>query len=263
MIVFLWTVPRTRSTILEKCVSNFVKTMHEPFSLLHYSKDVYTKELIKEYLHDDLCYEKIIKDIQEQEKQHGNVVVKELAYCAFGKEFLFNKSFFENCRHVVLLREPNETIPSLVKQMRSVYGNTLPMERIEKDIGFKELGELVETLRDWNCPVAILHSSDLVTNSSKPLVEICDVLQVPFSETYLKWSKGSLPDWKVWDSFGWHDGARDTTCFKLIHHRDNRYDHDMENLVFRHRVYYERILKSLLTENSYDPVTEHADEKSP
>lgn len=221
MILFCWTFPRTRSTILEKCVSGFVKTLHEPFSGMHYAS--VGGDVSMSQTHILTNFDHVIESILEAEKIHGNVFVKELAYCVFRHdEFLQHKDFWTQCKHVILTRHPTETIPSLCKQMFRVYGQDCPVDRIRQAIGVKDLMNLATQLSEWKCePLTRLDSHLLIENPRQIISDICAIFDIQYNDAFLEWKAGSLPDWQIWEVSGWHDKAKETTSFVKTEEKDD------------------------------------------
>jgi hypothetical protein len=194
-----------------------VYTMHEPFSAGYYTKVSHYETLkdldtCKAY---DIDFDKVIEQIISAEKRYATVFVKELAYCVLRQTDSFDKNFdfFKSCKHVALIRDPKDTIPSLVHQMRRIYGIHCELDRIESDIGVDDLYEIIKRLPT----LGILDSDDLVENAQHCLKRLCSLLDLEFSESSLRWEEGSLGDWKIWESLGWHDDVKNSTQFKKVH----------------------------------------------
>jgi hypothetical protein len=224
-IIFCWTHPRTRSTALEKCFSSVVKTMHEPFSVSYYYRlqqdggtgangVIFDPRLDIQETHE-FHFFNVVEKIKNVEKEHGTVFIKELAYCVVRQKAELEKhvKFFKSCRHIFLIRDPAETVPSLVHQMRRVYGSDCSMQKIGQAVGIQDLLQL-STILTFDGKV---NSSDLVEQPERTIKEICRLVQIPYKDNMLKWRKNeALPDWKVWEQSGWHDDVKQTETFKEI-----------------------------------------------
>ena len=203
-------------------MSQIVKTLHEPFSAGYYTLSGNTIDVDTHHVD----FAEVIKSIEKAEKEHGVVFIKELAYCVIRQweEFKDNIQFFSRCKHMYLVREPKESITSLVKQMRKVYGEDCPLERIEKAVGIQDLISMRKIYDGLT-----IDSGELTANPEKILKEICDYFALTFDERMLTWEQGSLPDWKIWASKGWHDNAIRSTGFteEMCKDREN-HDNSIE-----------------------------------
>ena len=189
-------------------MSKMVKTLHEPFSAGYYTSQ--GNNVISETHRTE--FDEVIGDILQSEREHGTVFIKELAYCVVRQpeSFFMYEDFFMRCKHVVLLRHPKETIPSLVSQMRKVYGEDCSIERIRLAIGISDLIDICKYL-----PIThTIQSEDLVKDPETSLKTLCEKLSIPFNEKMLTWEAGSLQDWKIWEVQGWHDRAIESTGFE-------------------------------------------------
>lgn len=237
VVIFCWTYPRTRSTALEKCLSRVVYTLHEPFSVGYYVGQGSIKTM------DSMDFDATVEKIRNAEKEHGKVFIKELAYCVIRqwKEFMKHFEFFRACKHVYLVRHPRETIPSLIYQMKRVYGQDCSLERIGRAVG-------IEDLRRMTGLLPMMHrveSEKLVESSRNAIHELCRKIDLPYQEDMLEWDKGPLSDWNVWEVQGWHDDARSTTTFKKI---DKDYSHladspEAKDLISKQLDAYESLLR--------------------
>src|SRR6478609_6547432 len=211
-IIFCWTFPRTRSTALEKCMSNIVFTMHEPFSAGYYA--LQSNE--NNHCSHPINFHEVVNKIKENEKIHGKVFIKELAYCVVRQKEHFAPylPFFLSCKHICLVRNPKETIPSLVHQMKKVYGKDVPVDRIRKAVGINDLIGLKHILeKETGEEIMVVNSKYLTTDTEETLKTLCNRVGLQYHTNMTEWNAGSLPDWKIWEQHGWHDVAKVTTAF--------------------------------------------------
>lgn len=213
MIIFCWTFPRTRSTAFEKSMAQIVHTLHEPFSAGYYALNGKTIDVETH----EVDFDHVVKFIERLEKQHSIIFIKELAYCVVRQEEAFRRhaKFFDQCKHMYLIRDPKETIPSLIRQMRRVYGKDCSLEQIKKAVGIKDV-----LLMKQNHDGLLVDSGRLVQDTENTLRKICLYLGLKFDSKMMKWEKGSLPDWKIWGDKGWHDAAIESTGFKSVKSKD-------------------------------------------
>jgi len=186
--------------------------MHEPFSGGYYLGA--HPEAVEGAGADVLKpFHRVVEDIKGKQGESGDVVVKELAYCVWRQRSAMeqHRDFFNTCRHVALVRRPEESIPSLVKQMLRAYGD-IPLGRMRDAMGYEDLLALSNHFREVS-PVMVVDSDELVSEPATVLGRLCNFMGFPFDNALLTWKKGPLPDWVLWDSRGWHEAARESEGF--------------------------------------------------
>lgn len=215
MIIFCWTHPRSRSSILEKSFSQVVHTLHEPFSGVYYANSSPPSKADFSSGHHALDFDSAVGKILKAEEQFGTVFVKELAYCVW-RQIRIQRfdDILKRSKHFCLYRDPASSVLSLYKQMKYVYGNECTIDRIDQACGYTDLLLWVCHLETLNCILLYVNSDDLISDPSKYLSDLCIFLGLTFSPKMLKWDKGPLHDWAIWDTFGWHDNAKLSTHFE-------------------------------------------------
>ena len=212
-IVFLWTAPRSLSTVFEKSVAQLegVRTFHEPFSKVYYGERRGPEFTDK---HGVSSFEQVVNDLIDTARRE-TVFVKELAYCARGcKDFKRFEWFFRDmCTHTFLIRDPQETVPSLSAQMKKVYGPDIDFGEIADSSGVKKLAKMYDNAVAWGQVPPVVDASCLTEHPSKVLQMYCARAGLKYSEKMLQWKEGILPDWTTWSQYGWHDQVEKTTTF--------------------------------------------------
>ena len=121
-IVFLWSVPRTLSTVMERIIINRgdFKTFHHPFAVLYY-KDKFVGE-IDEKLN---TYEKIVNNLYHQSLTN-DIFVKEM--CTFSNAFISDDNLLGNIINAFQIRNPAKVILSHHKKNSQVSNYEIGFE---------------------------------------------------------------------------------------------------------------------------------------
>ena len=114
-----------------------------------------------------------------------------------------DRSFLQQTRNVLLIRDPREMLPSLAK----VIGTpTLA------DTGFKIQHDLLTDLRAAGHTPPILDARLLLENPSSVLSQLCERLGLQFERSMLSWEAGGNPADGVWAPY-WYQNVHRSTGF--------------------------------------------------
>lgn len=111
------------------------------------------------------------------------------------------RRFLERTANVLLIRDPVEMLPSLVRQ--------LPEPRLQ-DTGLAHQAELLDELRRRGQQPPVLEARELLIDPRGVLTELCRRLGLPFSEVMLRWPTGPRPEDGVWARHWYHNVHRST-----------------------------------------------------
>ncbi len=200
--VFLWTVPRSLSTIFLKCICYVpninLQVINEPYvSVFYYGPDRKSKNnliedkfesafqqagnQVPEYnVYDDsLSTYKWVRELLEADYAGKDMVLcKDHAYCFNGKYDLLPKGY----KHTFIIRHPYKTLPSLMKVTESIC--SVDFTQIEsKDFpepmhqGYQKLYELVEYVKSTGEPhPIIIDADDLQKNPESIVKQYCQAV---------------------------------------------------------------------------------------
>ena len=229
--VMLWSVPRSISTVFEKCFSFYPKTqaIHEPFvCAFHFGPERHppppgsflAKENQEEHhkqldeIQIDLpvafdlnqCTFKFAKEVCE-----GSFPGKELVFCK-GMAYALDGRYDylpEGYRHTFLIRNPYRVFPSYKKLLGNLFKHLTGQEEfrfcdltppmLARNYCFQEQYELMTYLQEHGEPdPIIIDADDLLTNPASIMRQYCTVLGIPFKEDMLEWPAGLdiLKSWK-------------------------------------------------------------------
>ena len=179
----------------------------------------------------------------------GTVVVEELLSKDYQKPLLFIKNmahhlteldykFLRELTNVLLIRDPREMLPSLVKQIP--HPNML-------DTALQMLWELYEYLLDKGQHPLILDSKELLLDPPKILTELCEQLQIPYSPKMLQWSPGARPEDGIWAPH-WYHQVHQSSGFAAYQPKNESVRDDLQELLEQcihfYQLLYDKALKA-------------------
>ena len=168
-----------------------------------------------------------------------NVILKNRKKNSFFKlmtHFLVDvdKSFLKDVQNIIFIRDPKEIIYS--------YSKVIKNPNIS-DIGVKMQYDLYLYLKSININAIILDSKMLLINPKKTLIKLCDLLNIPFYDTMLKWDRGSKKEDGVWAKY-WYTNVHNTTCFLPYKKRLGiQFNSSQKNLYNECKSYYNLLTK--------------------
>ncbi|XP_038045564.1 branched-chain-amino-acid aminotransferase-like protein 1 isoform X1 [Patiria miniata] len=251
--LLIWTVPRSLSTVLSKCLS-FVentKVFFEMYESIFIAPGVKTEDEMANMSEEE---QKFLLAVRE--KAHGISAGVDASQCTFqgvkeqleeahtGKKFIFSKdmayavmdrleSIPKGFRHLFLIRHPLKVFPSwkrsflpLVPYMSLADDyrlDDLPQKYFPKGFGYKEVYELFEHVKKELDPEAIIiDADDLLKDPKGILSAVFNDIGLPFDEKILNWEAGDavIEQWiiprlyvQVDQLVGFYKNALDSTCF--------------------------------------------------
>lgn len=120
-------------------------------------------------------------------------------------------TFLADTCNVFLIRDPHEMLPSLTVQ--------LPNAELA-DTGLKRQSQLFDELRDTGQAPLILDSRELLINPGQVLKQLCRAIELPFSESMLKWPAGERTEDGVWAPH-WYHSVHQSTGFQAYKEKIN------------------------------------------
>lgn len=111
--------------------------------------------------------------------------------------------FLQRTRNIFLIRNPIEMLPSLTIQ--------LPDAQLE-DTGLKMQWELFKSLEDQGQTPAIVDSRELLLDPPGVLRQLCDNLDIDYTDDMLSWSAGPRAEDGAWAPY-WYHAVHKSTGF--------------------------------------------------
>ncbi|MBT8100506.1 MAG: sulfotransferase family protein [Gammaproteobacteria bacterium] len=139
-------------------------------------------------------------------------------------------SFMARCRHVLLIRDPADMLPSLKVQ--------LPHPTLA-DTGLNRQWELYESLTENNCAPVVVDSRELLREPRKVLQQLCDAMDLAYSDCMLSWPKGPRPEDGIWARH-WYSAVHRSSGFAAYRSKDN-FPAELEGLLAECRPWYDKL----------------------
>ena len=234
-LIHLISCPRNISTALMYSFGNRPDTaiVDEPFYgyyLKNYEIDFHpgTQEIIESMLTDA---DAIIEEVLFAERPEPYVFVKNMAHHMKG----FDLSYTYSCKNIFLIRNPRQLIASFSKVI-----NHPTMD----DIGLKREKDLYEEIKlNGHYDPIVLDTGEVLKDPQKVLKELCDRLEIPFTEKMLSWDPGPRMEDGVWAPH-WYKNVHQSTGFRPPEERrEIVLSEELESLYKQVKNYYEALLE--------------------
>ncbi|MDJ0939775.1 MAG: hypothetical protein QNJ00_08415 [Woeseiaceae bacterium] len=111
--------------------------------------------------------------------------------------------FLSDTRNIFLVRDPREMLPSLTIQV--------PHAQLA-DTGLKQQWELTEMLEKAGESPVVLDSRELLLSPPTIIRQLCDALDIEYSDSMLGWPAGPIPEDGVWAPH-WYHAVHKSTGF--------------------------------------------------
>ena len=144
--------------------------------------------------------ERVVREVILGPSDRPVLFLKQMAHHLPG----LDPSFLRQTRNVLLIREPEEMLLSLRRQIP---------EPVLRDTGLGVQRELIRTLRSLGQDPPVLESRQLLLDPPGVLAQLCDYLEIPFDEAMLSWPAGPRPEDGVWAPH-WYDSVHRSTGFQ-------------------------------------------------
>ncbi|MEL6366365.1 MAG: sulfotransferase family protein [Pseudomonadota bacterium] len=144
-----------------------------------------------------------------------------------------------SAKHVLLIRDPEQMLSSLTIQ--------LPDARLA-DTGLAQQCELLDTLNQHNIAVAVIDSRELLLDPEDVLRQLCEVLNLPWTDAMLHWPTGPKPEDGVWAPH-WYHAVHKSTGFSSYRHKPPP-DPSLNALLTECQPYYQRLYQHALRARS-------------
>jgi len=142
-----------------------------------------------------------------------------------------DRGFLVRTVNVLLVRDPEEMLPSLVQQ--------LPKPHL-RDTGLALQTELLGHLRALGQEPPVLDSRELLLDPPGVLAELCRRLRIPFDEAMLSWPAGARVEDGVWASY-WYDNVHRSTGFAPYRPKTTPFPEHLRPLLAECRPHYETL----------------------
>jgi hypothetical protein len=186
-------------------------------------------------------------EVLEAMETDGEAVVREVILGRCDRPVLFMKQmahhlvdldrdFLERTTNVLLIRDPQEVLKSLVNQ--------LPRPTLA-DTGIAIQRDLLEQLRARGQNPPVIDSRELLLDPPGVLRKLCASLGIEFEEAMLSWEPGPRPEDGVWAPH-WYKNVHRSTGFRPYRLRAGPFPEHLEPLLEECRPHYEELFASAL-----------------
>lgn len=147
-----------------------------------------------------------------------------------------DRAFLARTENVLLIRDPEESIPSLETKLRKPS---------LKDTALKVQAFLFRELRGQGRAPLVLDAGELRKDPRGVLSKLCDALGIPFGDEMLHWPPGPRPEDGVWAPY-WYADVHRSTGFAPYVPRLETFPQRLWDLYERARPLYDYLRKNAI-----------------
>ena len=188
---------------------------------------------------------------QEQVMAHVNLdgpsIVEEICHHSYAKPVVFIKNmahhlvdldfaFLNHLNNFLLIRDPREMLPSIVKQIPNP---------VMRDTALKRQWEIYQILSDQNHGPLVVDSKDLLLNPSVMLEKICKKLGIAYYPEMTSWKAGPIPEDGIWAKY-WYHSVHKSTGFQPYQAKEEPVPAHLLDLHEECQHYYQLLLSQAL-----------------
>jgi hypothetical protein len=204
-IIFLWSCPRTLSTIFQRAMveRGDLTAIHEPFAYVFYIAE---KRAYIPHFHTDpnhpLLYEEVKSMIinKELEEKTKHIFVKDMCYHAID-HLERDPDMLTQYTHTLLIRDPVKVIAS-----HFTMDNNVGLEAIGMEAQWRLFNKIQELTGK---PPVIVDADDFQQQPHKLLKLYANAVGLATDVVKTTWNTGMLKIWETW--LEWHLDAANTT----------------------------------------------------
>lgn len=201
--ICLWSGPRNISTTLMYSFAQRQDTLvfDEPL-YAYYLKNTNAKEYHPGA--DD-----ILASMENDGKKVVNMMLTEnkkqiLFFKHMTKHLLnLNIEFMKDMLNVILIRDPKEMLPSFAK--------VIPNPTMD-DVGYEKHIELMNYFDKNAIKYVVLDSKKVLLHPEKILIQLCELLNIPFNSNMLHWKAQQRKEDGIWAKY-WYNNIHKSTGF--------------------------------------------------
>lgn len=179
--------------------------------------------------------------------QNGSRVINHLLHTDYGKPCLFIKNmahhlmeldqyFLSEMTHLLLIRDPNEMLPSLVHQ--------IPNPKMI-DTALQMQWDLYQNLVKMGPAPLIIDSKQLLLNPEKILRQVCSQLELPYQPEMTSWESGPREEDGIWAKY-WYHNVHKSRGFAQYKPKNEAVREDLQTLLVACQQYYEQLYDQAL-----------------
>jgi len=174
----------------------------------------------------------------------GSRIISEVILGPCDKAILFFKnmahhmeglelSWLEKTVNVFLIRDPQEMLPSLAKQ--------IPQPTLQ-DTGLHDQARLFDVFQRMGQTPPVLDARELLLNPASVLRQLCRHVGIDFDPAMLSWPAGPRPEDGIWAPH-WYHNLHKTTGFQKYRAKTEPFPDNLWALLERCKPYYEKLFE--------------------
>ena len=229
-IISLWSGPRNVSTALMYSFAQRpdMDVADEPLYAYYLSvtgADHPGKEEVIQAMEKDPA--RIWSNLSTDTSRH--LFIKNMAHHAID----LNPEWYAIPEPVLLIRDPEEMLPSLIKQIP---------KPILRDTGLPGQLELLRRFLDEGKDPLVIESERLLSNPARMLSKLCGRLSIPYDDCMLSWPAGPRPEDGVWAKH-WYHRVHESSGFEPYIPRAGQFPEELLPLLRQCQPIYDELLK--------------------
>lgn len=212
--VVLWSAPRSMSSVFERSIRELhdVKVVYEPHQQAFYygpERKTDSNHPALSELNPTATFQAADEKFLQPYEGYRAVFVKNHAFFVEENYEYYTKGSFVNLKHTFLIRNPNKSIPSLIKACKACgFPST------GNDNGIEQLYNMFKTVQLVDPNPIVIDADDLLMNPRDIMEQYCSATGLPFQETMLTWTPGIVSDWTEFSYYKeWHGTAMMSSGF--------------------------------------------------
>ena len=226
--ICLWSSPRNISTAMMYSFAQRGDTV------------VVDEPLYAHYLKATGIHHPGTEEVLQSQENDGEKVIKEIILSDYHKPIVFFKQmthnlvnisteFLQQTKNIIFIRDPKHIIASYAQVRASVT---------MQDIGIEKQWHLFNHLIENDLFCIVLDSNEVLKSPKHVLQQLCDSLQIPFSDKMLHWPAGSKPYDGIWAKY-WYGNVHQSTGFEKQKTSDRVLPEYLQPLYDESKIYYE------------------------
>ncbi len=227
----MWSGPRNISTAMMRSFSSRSDTYvsDEPFYANYLMRTGIDhpgrEEIIESY---DTDYDSVISDLQNDIPDNKSIwYQKHMAQHIDPTDNLNWTNNFLNC---LLIRNPNEVIPSFLQK-----SSITDLD----ELGYSQQLKLLK-YHDYKIPT--VDAKDILLNPKSMLTKICSFFKIEFEKEMLFWNQGPHPQDGIWGKY-WYDRLWESTTFSTYKENTSFVDDQYKDLLEKCTIIYNELYK--------------------
>ncbi|MBV9963654.1 MAG: hypothetical protein JO072_15540 [Parafilimonas sp.] len=182
------------------------------------------------------------EEILQTQDNNGENVIRDIILADHYKPIAFFKQmthhlenisldFLSQTKNILFIRNPKQIIASYAQVRKDVT---------MQDVGIKKQWWLYNYLTEKNLSCIVLDSNEILKSPQNVLQQLCNALQISFTEKMLQWPAGAKDYDGVWAKY-WYDNVHQSTGFEKQKTSERELPGYLESLYNESKVYYEQL----------------------